>query len=99
MGCPRGQRPAKENGAGADMLVTVFPAKYCSAGGPLLLEMQRLETYEATDTVIAPRNDDLNQRAQTSVFRTYLIYVISAVVPLGTWFYVQDTPSHGHGGG
>ena len=57
-----------------------------------MLEMQRLETYEATDTAIASRDDDLHRRAQTSVFRTYLIYVISAVVPLGTWFYVQDTP-------
>lgn len=53
--------------------------------------MQRLDAYEATDSIIAPRNDDLHRRAQASVFRTYLIYVISAIVPLGTWFYVQET--------
>ena len=53
--------------------------------------MRHLDTYDATESLIPSRSDDLYRRAQASVFKAYLVYVISAVVPVGAWFYGQET--------
>ena len=74
-----------------DNLTTIFRSDRSAAANVPAPQMQHLDIYDATDTVIPSRDDDLHRRAQASVLRAYLIYVVSALAPIGAWFYVQET--------